>query len=186
MGLDAEGVPVRIVLERVTCEDCKAVSDVELVADAPIPVVVASMKSARCPHCKSSKLGLGGNYKDAPPLSAPMAHRIAWWDTRGERGISSNTIYSVLAPAEIVRWDIPYDPDDFRRCKQLLDLVPEWRERLLEVAEVFPFWKPYTDAWDELDALYEAEASSGKAPKLYDRMKVLEEESNKLRSRRCA
>lgn len=71
------------------------------------------------------------------------------------------------------RPDIPYDPGDFGRCYRLLQHFPEWHTRLPEVAAKYPVWGPMVKAWDELTALYEEEKQSGKAPKLYKRMKEL-------------
>jgi hypothetical protein len=69
----------------------------------------------------------------------------------------------------------PYDPDDFGRCYRLLALAPEWRARIAEMAAYGDEWAALSAAWDELTALYEAEAPShtGTAPKLYFRMREL-------------
>lgn len=69
----------------------------------------------------------------------------------------------------------PWDPEDFRRCYLLLRLVPEWRDRLHKVEEIFPEWKGLVENWDELTELYEKERENtdGNAPHLYTRMKAL-------------
>ncbi|MBQ3170359.1 MAG: hypothetical protein IJB53_00325 [Mailhella sp.] len=113
----------------------------------------------------------------------PIEWRIKIWLQMGERGISSNTICFVLCGLSGLELEdgfsgysigsIPYDPDDFRRCYELLDLIPEWKDRLSEVAKRYPQWKPLVGRWSDLEALYEAEAPSGKAPKLYALMREL-------------
>lgn len=120
----------------------------------------------------------------------PEEQRVIFWLLLGKTGISSKTIVYALTGINIEsfikrgeeilhfttnHFDVPYDPSDFRRCLLLLELFPEWRARLPEVAEKFPRWKPLVDAWDELEALYAEEIAreDGNAPKLYARMKEL-------------
>lgn len=115
--------------------------------------------------------------------------RLILWLLMGETGISSETIAYAMSGVKVqdlqkehicykvkpYRWDVPYDPSDFRRCLKLLEYIPEWRERLPEVAEHFPEWKPFIENWDELEFLYEEEKQreDGEMPKLYARMKEL-------------
>ena len=120
----------------------------------------------------------------------PEEQRVILWLMLGETGISSKTIVYALTGINIesyikrgenilhfdrARFDAPWDPSDFRRCHLLLELFPEWRSRLPEVAAKLPKWKPLVDAWDELEALYAEEITrkDGTAPKLYARMKEL-------------
>lgn len=63
---------------RATCQKCQHVFDAEIVVDCPITVAAASMKAVRCPECYSNKVGLGGDFKDAPPVTAPLSHRFNW------------------------------------------------------------------------------------------------------------
>lgn len=96
------------------------------------------------------------------------------WDT----GISSLTIFQVMTGRQVLvgrlrHPDTPKDPADFGRCHRLLKVVPEWRERLGEVAEQHPEWAPLVERWSELEALYVEELPSGEAPKLYALMREL-------------
>ena len=109
------------------------------------------------------------------------------WLANGETGISSKTIHAVLTgmvdntvfntSPSWFRYDTPHDPSDFRRCYLLLKFIPEWKQRLHEVAERFPEWKPFVEHWDELTQLYEEERENvdRKAHKLYARMQELRE-----------
>lgn len=161
---------------RCTCQSCNEVFDAELVVGAPLAVAVASMQAVRCPSCGSSECGLGGSCRDFPPTTAPITDRIQWWQGRGEHGVSSETIFAAFTASRPRRADIPYDPDDFRRCRQLLVLIPEWRADLSPLTRAYPWYKPFVDAWDEMDRLYDL------APeKLYDLMKRLETESREIR-----
>ena len=110
--------------------------------------------------------------------------RVQEWLFGSDTGLSSLTIVAVLAEgktadlarARLGRWDLeaPSDPDDFGRCHRLLEIVPEWRGRLGEVAVACPRWRNLVLHWDELTELYLAEAPSGNAPKLFQRMRKLE------------
>jgi len=157
------------------------VFDAEIVVEAPINVGVASLQAIRCPSCGSNKIGIGGTYTDAPPVGAPLPERASWWIRRGEHGVSSETIYGVFAVARPRRSDVPQDPDDFRRCRQLLDLMPEWRSRIGEVALVYQWYRPFTNRWDEMDRLWDEESPYGKCPQLYLLMQTLREESIAIR-----
>lgn len=100
------------------------------------------------------------------------------WLMGSDRGISSETILSVMMDVPMAgRYgpDIPHDPSDFGRCYRLLKHFPEWRDRLPEVAEKYPAWRPLVEEWDALTALYEEEIKrpDGRAPELYRRMKEL-------------
>lgn len=118
-------------------------------------------------------------------LSLPVEKRAMIWAVHGEGGVSSNTIFSVMTgtmqykdvfPRGWWRFDVPHDPSDFRRCYLLLKLIPEWRERIGEMAEAFDKWRSFVDRWDEMTALYEQERENedGMTPKLYELMKQCE------------
>lgn len=125
-------------------------------------------------HCEPSPAG-----KARFEYSTPEEWLRSW-----DAGTSALTIYNVLrGGVNVLRDgvgfgshgpDIPYDPADFGRCYRLLEVAPpSWRESLRRVAERHPAWQPFVDAWDELTALYEAEAPTGYAPGLYKRMQEL-------------
>ena len=112
------------------------------------------------------------------------------WLLGASTGLSSLTIFSVLSErhaGEAIRrlgpWgsNVPLDPDDFRRCRRLLETVPGWRGRLGEVAAAYPEWGPLVRDWETLEALYVEELPSGRCPKLYERMQVLIEEGRSKR-----
>jgi len=48
---------------------------------------------------------------------------------------------------------LPQDGADFGRCVRLLQLFPEWKARLPEVAARWPQWAGMVEHWDELEAL---------------------------------
>lgn len=121
------------------------------------------------------------------------------WLNNNDTGISSRTIASVLEhewfmPSHF-KFDIPHDPDDFGRCHRLLQSVPRYKNRLHEVAEKVPFWKPYIDNWEKMTQLYirdtkgldpskfEWYSSELKSHELYEFMQKLKVESDQIRSK---
>lgn len=98
-------------------------------------------------------------------------HRAMAWILGSDKGISSETIWSVMMGAAMNRPCHPWDPDDFGRCYRLLKLIPEWRGRLCEVAKKHPSWAGLIEKWGDLESLYEEEISQDRAPKLYAAMK---------------
>lgn len=181
---------MEIVKLRVTCGACKKWSDVESITNAPVAVVTAAMQAMRCPECGSANVGLGGG-DDAGLLRASsgtaIQKRLAAWRSRGDVGISSSTIANAFrsdVPISMGHSYVPQDPADFKRCYELLALIPEWRDKLAVVSGRWPFWRPFVDAWAELEALWAEESPTGKCPRLYERMKVLCAESDAIRGAR--
>ena len=102
-----------------------------------------------------------------------MDARALSWLTGRDTGVSSKTIWSVMTGHAVQRTGIPYDPDDFGRCHRLLLAIPEWRDRLDEVADAHPKWRPFVDAWGQMEALYAEESPRRVAPRLYELMRSL-------------
>ena len=103
------------------------------------------------------------------------------WILSNDTGTSSKTIWAVIMNAIPTKptpfqFDIPHDPSDFGRCYRLLTLIPEWRSRLSEVAEIFPIWKPMVREWDKMEELYKRDFGLGKSEELYNLMQDLRHE----------
>lgn len=72
------------------------------------------------------------------------------WLARGERGASSNTIFAHLTCIDALagdRKDHPYDPDDFRRCRLLLEQVPSLVPLFHRMASVSTEWSNLVEQW---------------------------------------
>ena len=87
--------------------------------------------------------------------------RIIDWNTKAiewyrgtDTGISSETIFEVMTGHPVRSHSEPADSGDFGRCYRLLDKFPHWRERLGEVADRFPAWRPIVDNWETLESMY--------------------------------
>ena len=76
--------------------------------------------------------------------------RAMQWIAGPDVGISSKTIWSALMGVTPDRSDIPSDTDDFSRCYKLLKRIPEWQERMPEVAQAYPKWQPLIARCDEM------------------------------------
>lgn len=112
------------------------------------------------------------------------------WLANGERGISSNTMFTRLTGVDAMGgWTYcnhPHDPADFQRCERLLRAVPELRERLHLMAEESPEWARLVARWPEINSMLLEEIPGvygdvprryGKAPRTYALMRSIIEEA---------
>ena len=108
------------------------------------------------------------------------------WIINGEVGTSSKTMWAARSgavqanPRMGVGLNIPFDPDDFRRCKLFVDQCGLDADDLTVIKVIVPWFGPYIDNWDELVGLYEEEKPNGSCPKLYERMNVLRDEAMRI------
>jgi hypothetical protein len=73
-------------------------------------------------------------------------------------------------------WNHPHDPADLGRCLRLLEAVPEWKPRIVEMSRHSIGWAVLSARWDEIAASMADEVgidwSKGtKAPKTYALMR---------------
>lgn len=100
------------------------------------------------------------------------------WLAVGQHGVSSETIFSHMTGLPFSRYSHPHDPDDLRRCRLLLEWVPEFQSRLGEMSAVSPIWAALVAHWGELCDLMDKEAPQwreckGEAPETLRRMRAL-------------
>lgn len=87
--------------------------------------------------------------------SESVEARALRWAGEGDVGISSKAIMRMMTGNEQRDWYCyPLDPQDFARCLALLDMIPEWRPRLGEMAKVGPEWAALVEHWDEIEAIH--------------------------------
>lgn len=103
-----------------------------------------------------------------------------WWLKQGEHGTSSKNIFAVLSNGYSEsdgKLSTPSDPDDFKRCSQLLQAVPQWKAELYKLKPISQTWSNLVDNWDKLEVmLIEARqlwANRKPATEMYDFMKTL-------------
>lgn len=98
------------------------------------------------------------------------------WLAVGEHGTSSKTIYSVLSGQSIIartNYCHPLDPDDFKRCHKLLEMIPEWRGEMHEMRAVSPVWAKLVDDWPMLTDMLLEQLKTHKPNGMYERMRTL-------------
>lgn len=106
-----------------------------------------------------------------------LSEQAADWLLRGEQGASSKAMFSVLAGFSIGdKFAYPLDPSDLRRCRLLLDGVPELVPRIGEMSKVNREWAALIARWDEICRMMDEETpewrdAKGGAPKTYAIMK---------------
>jgi len=76
---------------------------------------------------------------------------IATWAVGRSTGASATCIARHMMGLK-TDGSYPHDGGDFGRCEALLNAVPEFRERLIEMAEVNTYWAHLAPRWDEIKA----------------------------------
>lgn len=98
---------------------------------------------------------------EAELAASTIKPELRWW--RGTKvGRSSAAIFAALADRAFGYLNVrefsgvatPQDAGDFGRCLHLLSVMPEWRDRLPEVATAYPGtkWPAIIDRWAELES----------------------------------
>lgn len=113
--------------------------------------------------------------QETPGLSVAATN----WLATGSRGLSSNTMFTVLTGVDALggsRKSYPHDPDDLDRCLRLLHAVPELRQLLQKMSEVSPEWAALIVNWEEIERLHIDEVGLGwtkakSAPRTYELMR---------------
>lgn len=83
------------------------------------------------------------------------------WIVYGDTGTSSLTMWAAIVGAVSPdrnggHFNIPHDMADFGLCRRLWEQCGLTTEQLHKVKEVFPWWSPYIDHWDELVRMHKA------------------------------
>lgn len=86
-------------------------------------------------------------------LTQEEMEKVFNWTGRGDIGISSNTILYAIGGVSVYghSMDIPYDYSDLKRCMDLLECVPSFKNKLHIVAEKCPKWKPIVREWETIE-----------------------------------
>jgi predicted metal-binding protein len=77
------------------------------------------------------------------------------WIGTGSVGLSSKTMWNCLMGNTDYSIWCPCDPDDFSRCYELLQAVPEWKAELYKLKPLSKAWSNLVDNWDTLTKMYE-------------------------------
>jgi hypothetical protein len=109
--------------------------------------------------------------------SKEVKEKAMWWIANGQIGMSSKTMWNYFMGNDSFPINHPYDPDDFSRCYALLQVVPEWRKRILELGKLSTEWKKLSENWDKLTEMFEENRKTNwknsKKIGMYDFMQTL-------------
>jgi hypothetical protein len=105
----------------------------------------------------------------ANPWASEAATR---WLANGERGMSSEAMFCHLtgikctrrSPSRDARTAHPYDPADLRRCRLLLEQVPELQGLLPKMAKLSGPWARLIRDWDVICSTMDAELPNWRTP----------------------
>lgn len=123
----------------------------------------------------------------APELST-LSPEARQWLIHGEHGMSAATIFTrvtgmahPMLRGNRTPTDFPWDPADLRRCRLLLEAVPDIAKAFPEVMRpVSALWERLVDAWPHLCEVMDNECPNwriaGHCPRTYARMKQLQAE----------
>jgi hypothetical protein len=110
----------------------------------------------------------------------PFDQRVNTWIVSGDVGQSSKTIWATMLGIDLGEdgTNHPHDPADLGRCLRLLELMPEWKPRVPELAALEPCWRALVEHWDNLASSMEDEVGiaweKGKsAPATYALMRTV-------------
>ncbi|HZH10606.1 MAG TPA: hypothetical protein VEZ24_09560 [Microvirga sp.] len=107
-----------------------------------------------------------------------IMERAHKWIIGHDTGASSEAIWAHMMNAGEPRsgWFYPLDPADLGRCLRLLELIPEWKPRLPEMAAHSKEWAALVSQWGHLAQSMADEvgidwSKGDRAPKTYRLMK---------------
>ena len=88
----------------------------------------------------------------------PIEQRASEWLTGTDTGASSEAILDhmlgMAAPGGDLASRYPRDVADWGRCYRLLELLPEWRERIGEMSRHGPYWTALVSRWRDIESAY--------------------------------
>lgn len=86
-----------------------------------------------------------------PGAEKTVEERAVAWIRDGRVGMSSRAIHDHMLGLKAKEgYSYPHDPDDLNRCLLLLDLIPEWKSRMHEMAQRGKQWAGLAARWDEI------------------------------------
>lgn len=80
------------------------------------------------------------------------------WLATGERGGSCNAMFAHFTGIGVKSAVTPVDTSDFRRCRLLIEQVPEFKALLPTMKDVSPAWETLVERWEELCSVMDAES----------------------------
>ena len=106
--------------------------------------------------------------------------RVSQWIVGEDTGLSAIAIWSSMMGVQPEDgFSTPSDPTDLGRSLRLLELVPEWKARISEMAIHGREWAALVSHWEELHQLMDDEvgidwSKGNSALRTYERMKAIQ------------
>lgn len=95
------------------------------------------------------------------PTPATVQMRATNWLLGTDTGASSKALCAyMLNASKPPRHVYPSDGGDLGRCLRLLELIPEWKPRISEMAAHGPYWAALVARWSDLAASLAEETGS--------------------------
>ena len=117
---------------------------------------------------------MGENSKIGTSVEA----RALQWAVSRDTGSSSKALCAHMSGGKSEgAADYPHDPDDLGRCLRLLQLVPEWKSRIAEMAVYGAGWAGLVKIWPQIAAAMADEVGidlsrANRAPQTYRLMQL--------------
>lgn len=148
----------------VHCGVCQHKWQLGVVLPAPMRDAARAMQDTVCPSCGADMVLFG-----VPPVAVQPSDqigsveaRIRAWIESADYGQSSRAIATVMTGHRADWGSWPRDPSDLGRCVRLLQRIPEWRDRIGEMAAVSGPWAALVERWDELNGLLDMECGTSR------------------------
>lgn len=156
--------------------DKDAVMDTDLARMLNAKLVIGSPEDIR--QLKADPEVLASARAQVAGQAGGLSAAAVEWLATGERGMSSEAMFYQFTGVGEPSSRAPSDSADFRRCRLLLEQVPEFLPQLPKMADVSPIWSSLVARWDELATLMDSEMpnwrdGSGRASKTYALMKQI-------------
>jgi hypothetical protein len=108
-----------------------------------------------------------------------IERKVIRWLLSGDTGVSSTALcaHMIGEKPEEDDYSPPSDPSDLGRCLRLLEILPEWKARVPEMAVHGPGWAGLVEQWDTIVNLYYNEGGvpidqRERSPETYKAMKL--------------
>lgn len=116
---------------------------------------ISQLKSSK--SYKAKAIQLAKKESDGAELSEEAVN----WLILGERGSSSSFMFGYLTQIDILKSSacpVPLDAADMRRCRLLIEQVPEFKEHLHKLAGASDEWALLIERWNEICQVMDAES----------------------------
>ncbi len=134
------------------CLDCDQPFKLHFAEPIPANDALVKLLNGHCPLCDSQRIEMGMNLglteDRAMRRGVTLDQRIADWINNGDVGLASRAIVDYMTLGEEPA-HAPKGYESLRRVALLIDRIPEWADRMGELAR-FPAWRLIGEEWKTL------------------------------------